>query len=83
MPEGLPYFSLESLEWSIYIFSENERELLAYLCECEGGPNSEELWHQPSEWHLRQVTLEISRLLHNYVAAATSLVASLLCRGII
>jgi hypothetical protein len=77
MPEGLPYFSLESLDWSIYIFSENERELLAYLCECEEGPSSEELWHQPSEWQLRQVALEISRLLHNYVAAATSLLEHL------
>ncbi len=77
MPEGLPYFSLESLEWSTYIFSENERELLAFLDDCEHGPRSEELWDQPGEWRLRQAALEVSRLLHNYVAAAASLLEHL------
>jgi len=64
MPEGLPYWSLESLEWSNYIFSHNERELLAYLDECESGPTSEDLWDSPSEWRLRQTSREISRSLH-------------------
>ena len=74
MPERHIYFSLEALEWSIYIFSENERQLLAYLDRCENGSIGEELWNQASEWHLTQVAREITRLLHNHVAAAVSLI---------
>jgi hypothetical protein len=84
MPERRVYFSLEALEWSLHIFSENERQLVAYLDECEGGPGSDDLWDHASEWQLTQVAREVTRLLHNHVAAAASLVehANAIHRGL-
>lgn len=65
---------MNGLNASVYMFSENEGELVESLEEVTWSPEGWLLFTPPLSHHLQAFRLEIGRLLHNFVASSLSLI---------
>lgn len=74
MPERQIRIDLDCLVRSTAIFHTNYVELKGFLAFCEDDPRNQDLWHMHSIRKQDQMATETWRLLHNFVAAAFSLV---------
>ncbi len=74
MPEYELYRSLKKLHSSIYIFDKNYSELHDMIAFLSRDPRARHLFWQRNQDQLESALIEVIRLLHNYVAAAQSLI---------
>jgi len=66
--------AIKALRHSFYVFTTNYEELERALTYHDDTGNLRELWEVRKQYRLRQLQRELLRLLHNFVAAALSLI---------
>ena len=74
MPERQLFDRLLTFQYSLSIFEGNYRELRNILLWQATSPDAKELWYLPNRQLLHTFMEEVTRLLHNFAAAAKSLV---------
>lgn len=73
MPERQLFEKIRTFQYSLTIFEGNYRELRKILLWQANDPEAKQLWYLPNQHLLHTFLKEVARLLHNYVAAAQSL----------
>ncbi len=74
MPEKRIQDEIDSIQITVYVFLQNQRAILDFLSWCEHDPANQDLMYLASKKKKEWVSRELTRLLHNYVASAKSLV---------
>jgi hypothetical protein len=74
MPEKRIQDEIHSVRSSVEVFRGNQRELVSFLAWCEQAPENEDIVYAAAWSKREKQSYELRRLLHNYVAAAMSLV---------
>ena len=74
MPERRTQIDLDCLERTTVVFHRNYVQLKKFLGFCETDPENQDLWHMHSACKQEEFANETWRLLHNFVAAAFTLV---------
>lgn len=74
MPEYQLDHRVRMLDWSLSILVRNFQELWSLLRTCGDPQKAGRLWDRRNRHNLAGVQMEIVRLLHNYVAAAKTMV---------
>jgi len=74
MPEWHRLAEIRQFSLSLVLFQRNAAELVVLIGRFRTGPAAIEIWGLPSRPKLEEFQIEVTRLVHNFVAASLSLV---------